>query len=82
MDDRGEAASAGAATDAGSDAVRALVEELERTARALRAEDLDGREAAEAVERCAEAANRLGAELDRLARARPEAGGPAQEALL
>ena len=59
-----------------------LVAELERTAEALRAGRLDGPEAAEAVERCAELATRLGAELDRLARARPQSQGPGQEALL
>ena len=59
-----------------------LVAELERTAEALRAGRLDGPEAAEAVERCAEIATLLGAELDRLARARPESRGPGQEVLL
>jgi hypothetical protein len=54
------------------------IAELERAAARLRAEDLPPEEAAELVERCAEIASRVGAELDR--RSSPEA--PGQETLL
>ncbi len=64
------------------DDLDALALELERTAAGLREGRLEGDGAAEAVERCAALAARLGAELDRLARARPESQPPAQEALL
>jgi hypothetical protein len=52
--------------------------ELERAAQRLRSEDLPAEEAAELVERCAEIAANVGAELDR--RSSPEA--PGQETLL
>jgi hypothetical protein len=53
--------------------------ELESAAARLRAEDLAPEEAAELVERCAEIAARVGAELDR--RADP-GDAPGQETLL
>ena len=56
------------------------IADLERAAARLRAEELSAEEAAELVERCAETAARVGAELDR--RATPEAGAPGQETLL
>jgi hypothetical protein len=55
------------------------VEELERIAARLRADDIDPAEAADLVERCAQLAAQLGAALDRQAAA-PEASG--QERLL
>jgi hypothetical protein len=64
------------------EALEGLVLELERTAAELRAGRLEGPQAADAVERCAGTATRLGAELDRLARARPEGPDPGQEDLL
>jgi HD superfamily phosphodiesterase len=64
----------------GGDELADLAEELERTADRLRAGDLDPEAAAEHVERCAELAARLGAELDR--RARSEGTSPGQESLL
>ena len=59
-----------------------LAAELESVADKLRAEAVDSDEAADLVERCADLAARLGAELDRRARARPEARPEGQEALL
>lgn len=60
-----------------------LIEELEFTARELAQGRLDGPEASALVERTAELAARLGAELDAQARARPDDDGPvAQERLL
>ena len=73
-------------TDVGpvaTDALEDAVAELERAAARLRAGELEGDEAAELVERCAELAARVGAELDRAARvaaADPPANG--QETLL
>ena len=64
------------------DELEALALELERTAAALREGRIEADAAADAVERCATLATRLGAELDRFARARPETQPPAQEALL
>ena len=58
-----------------------LVSELENTADQLRAGDLSPEDAAAAVERCAELAAKLGAELDALAR-EPEEQLPGQEELL
>ena len=46
-----------------------LVRDLEEAATRLRSGDLDAREAAALVERCAELAGRAGSELDRAARA-------------
>ena len=56
------------------------IAELERAAARLRADDLPADEAAELVERCAEIAARVGAELDR--RSSPEGSAPGQETLL
>ena len=57
-----------------------LVEELEAVADKLRAEAVDADEAADLVERCAEVAARLGAEVDSRARDASESEG--QERLL
>jgi exonuclease VII small subunit len=59
-----------------------LVEELEQTAARLRSGALDGDDAAAAVERCAELASQLGAELDQRARAAAAEEAPGQEKLL
>jgi hypothetical protein len=58
-----------------------LVRELEQAATKLRGGELDSATAADLVERCAELAARLGAELERLARA-GEGSSPGQETLL
>ena len=55
-----------------------VVQELERAAERLRAEDIDPDEAADLVERCAELAAGLGAALDRRAAG---ADAPGQERL-
>lgn len=66
-----------------SAALDPLIEELELTARQLAEGHLDGPDAAGLVERSAELAARLGAELDAQARARPDDDGSlAQERLL
>jgi hypothetical protein len=57
-----------------------LVRELEAAAVRLRAGDLQPDEAAEVVERCAELAGQIGAELDTQSRAASETEG--QERLL
>jgi len=57
-----------------------LVEELEAVADKLRAEAVDADEAADLVERCAEVAARLGADVDSRARDASESEG--QERLL
>jgi hypothetical protein len=62
------------------DSVSALAEELEAVAERLRSGSLDQDEAASLVERCAELAGRLGAEIDTRARVAGEAEG--QERLL
>ena len=62
------------------DSVSALVEELEAVADRLRTGSLEQDEAAALVERCAELAGRLGAEIDTRARVAGEAEG--QERLL
>ena len=62
------------------DSVAALAEELEAVAERLRSGELDQDEAAALVERCAELAGRLGAEIDTRARVAGEAEG--QERLL
>ena len=59
-----------------------LVDELEQTAARLRSGELDGDAAAETVERCAELASQLGAELDMQARAAVAEEPPGQEKLL
>jgi hypothetical protein len=58
-----------------------LVRELEQAAAQLRGGELDAAAAADLVERCAELAARLGAELERMARS-GEGGAPGQETLL
>ena len=50
------------------ESLSALAEELEAVADKLRAEAIDADEAADLVERCAEIAARLGAEIDSRAR--------------
>jgi hypothetical protein len=62
------------------DSLTALAEELETVADRLRSGTLEPDEAAALVERCAELAGRLGAEIDTRARAAGEAEG--QERLL
>ena len=57
-----------------------LAAELEAVADKLRAEAIDGDEAADAVERCADLAQRIGAEID--ARSRSAGEGEGQERLL
>ena len=57
-----------------------LIRELEAAAERLRSGELESGEAAELVERCAELAGRLGAELDAQSRAASETEG--QERLL
>jgi exonuclease VII small subunit len=63
-----------------------LVSELEATAARLRAGELEGEEAAELVERCAQLAVQLGTELDAESRAASDdssgAGDRGQERLL
>ena len=51
-----------------SDTLDTLIRELEDAAARLRAEEMPAAEAAEVVERCAELAGRIGAELDRAGR--------------
>jgi hypothetical protein len=60
--------------------LEALVAELEGVAERLRAEDIDPAEAADLVERCAQLAGRVGAELE--GRARAASDDPGQERLL
>ncbi len=55
---------------------------LEEAAERLRAGDLDGEEAAALVQRCAELAAALGADLERESRAGPAEPVPGQEELL
>jgi hypothetical protein len=62
------------------DSVSALAEELEAVAERLRSGTLEQDDAATLVERCAELATRLGAEIDTRARVAGEAEG--QERLL
>jgi hypothetical protein len=57
-----------------------LAAELEAVADKLRAEAIDGDEAADLVERCTELAQRIGAEIDARSRSAGEAEG--QERLL
>ena len=60
-----------------------LIRELEEASARLRAGEMDADAAAELVERCAELAARVGAELDRAAReADRESPDDAQEQLL
>ncbi len=60
-----------------NDGLEGLVQELELTAERLRKGEVESREAAELVERCAELAAQVGAELDR--RGREVEGGPSAE---
>ena len=62
------------------ESLTALVDELESVADKLRSEAVDADEAAHLVERCAEMAARLGAEIDSRARGAAESEG--QERLL
>ena len=60
-----------------------MIAELERAAARLRAGEIERDEAAALVERCAELAGRIGAEVDRAARASErEAPDDGQEQLL
>jgi hypothetical protein len=59
-----------------------LIGELEQTAARLRQGDLEQGEAAQLVERCADLANRVGAQLDRDARDAAAGEQPGQEQLL
>jgi hypothetical protein len=63
-----------------ADSLTGLAEELEAVADKLRADAVDSDEAADLVERCAETATRLGAEIDARARGAVESEG--QERLL
>jgi hypothetical protein len=63
-----------------SESLASLAEELEAVAAKLRAGELDPDEAAQLVERCAELASELGAEVDARARRAGETEG--QERLL
>jgi hypothetical protein len=62
--------------------LESLIRELEDAATRLRAGDIDGDEAARLVERCADVAAELDAQLDRQARAARAEGAPGQEKLL
>ena len=64
-----------------SEELDALIAELEQTAYQLRSGEIPAEGAAAAVERCAELAAKLGAQLDALAR-EPEEQLPGQEELL
>jgi hypothetical protein len=59
-----------------------LIGELEQTAARLRQGDLEQGEAAQLVERCADLANRVGAQLERDARDAAAGEQPGQEQLL
>ena len=66
-----------------TDDLDTLIRELEDAAARLRAGEMDAQQAAALVERCAELAGRLGAELDRAAReAEREPAADGQEQLL
>ena len=66
-----------------SEELEALTRELAAAADQLRADELEPDAAAELVERCAELAARVGAQLDRAAReAEHDAPGGGQEQLL
>ena len=61
----------------------ALISQLDAAAARLRSGEIDPEEAAELIERCAELAGRLGAELDRAAReVEREPAAEGQEQLL
>ncbi len=76
-----ETAPGAAQTGAGAEA-DLLIAELGATAARLRSGDLELEEAAKLVERCAELATRLGAEVDREARRVQSEGSLGQETLL
>jgi hypothetical protein len=59
-----------------------LISELDLTAARLRSGELQGDDAADAVERCAQLATELGSELDIHARAASAGEPPGQEKLL
>ena len=61
--------------------IQDLVRQLEDAAAQLRGGELDSAQAADLIERCADLAARLGAELEALAR-KGEGGSPGQETLL
>jgi hypothetical protein len=65
-----------------SEALSGLIDELETAAARLRAGDLGADEAAAVVERCAELAARIGADLDAESRAASQAPAAGQERLL
>jgi hypothetical protein len=65
-----------------NESLERLVDELEAAAARLRSGELDAEEAAAVVERCAELATRIGAELDAESRAASEAPAAGQERLL
>lgn len=66
-----------------SETLDTLIRDLEDAAARLRAEEMPPAEAAEVVERCAELAGRIGAELDRAGRdAERDAPAEGQEQLL
>ncbi len=66
-----------------SEALDGLVRELDEAAARLRADEMPAAEAADLVERCAELAGRIGAELDRVGReAERDAPAEGQEQLL
>ena len=58
-----------------------LAGELEAVADKLRAEAIDADEAADLVERCAELAQRIGAEIDARSRSARRGGGPGAAAV-
>jgi exonuclease VII small subunit len=58
-----------------------LVRELEQAAEQLRSGELESAQAADLIERCADLAARLGAELEQRLRS-GEGGSPGQETLL
>ncbi len=63
-------------------ALESLSSELEALARQLRSGELDGAQAAAAVERCAELAAQLGSQLDAAARQTERGDREGQERLL
>ena len=66
----------------GNPTIEDLVAELESAANQLRRGDLEQGQAAELVERCADLANRVGAQLERDARDAAAGEPPGQEQLL
>jgi hypothetical protein len=63
-------------------AIEELIADLEQTAARLREGELDQGEAARLVERCADLAGQVGAQLEREARSAPAGDQPGQEQLL